>query len=48
LVLQVAETPELVGWILSFGPGVFVVRPDALRQQVKATAVQIANQNDPG
>jgi len=47
LILRVADTPELVGWILSFGPGVSVVRPDTLRKQVISTATQIANQNDP-
>lgn len=48
LSLQVAETPELVGWILSLGAGVHVVRPDSLRQQVLSTAERIAHQNDPG
>jgi predicted DNA-binding transcriptional regulator YafY len=48
LTLRVADTPELVGWILSFGAGASVVRPATLRDQVKATAAQIANQNDPG
>jgi predicted DNA-binding transcriptional regulator YafY len=42
LVLQVAETPELVGWILSFGAGVRVLRPDSLRRQVQAIAAEIA------
>jgi predicted DNA-binding transcriptional regulator YafY len=44
LELQVAETPELVGWILSFGAGVTVVHPDSLRRQVIDTAVKIASQ----
>ena len=48
LVLQIADTPELVGWILSFGPGAMVVRPDTLRQKVLSSAAQIAAQNDPG
>jgi len=42
LVLQVAETPEPVGWILSFGPGVRVLRPDSLRRKVQAAAAEIA------
>ena len=44
LTLQVADTPELVGWILSFGPGVRVVRPAALAQRVKSQALKIAQQ----
>ena len=44
LKLQVADTPELVGWVLSFGEGVRVVRPQELRDRVKATANKIANQ----
>jgi predicted DNA-binding transcriptional regulator YafY len=42
LRLQVADTPELVSWILSFGPGVRVARPDHLRDRVRETARQIA------
>ena len=48
LGLQIADTPELVGWILSFGSGVRVIHPDSLRQQVLSTAATIVNQNDPG
>ncbi len=44
LVLQVADTPELVGWILSFGPGVRVLRPDFRRHRVISTAAEIARQ----
>jgi len=47
LMLRVADTPELIGWVLSFGPGASVVRPDVLRRQVITSAAQIANQNDP-
>lgn len=43
LILQVADTPELVGWILSFGSGVRVIRPHSLRQAVQHTAANIAN-----
>ncbi|MGH7321091.1 MAG: WYL domain-containing protein [Candidatus Rokuibacteriota bacterium] len=39
--LRVAETRELVGWILSFGGGVRVVRPDALRDEIRRAARQI-------
>jgi predicted DNA-binding transcriptional regulator YafY len=42
LTLRVADTSELVGWILSFGPGVRVHRPDSLRQRVISTALAIA------
>ena len=41
LTLKVADTAELVGWILSFGSQVRVVRPDALRQKVKEEAGKI-------
>jgi predicted DNA-binding transcriptional regulator YafY len=44
LQLQIADTPELVGWILSFGPGVRVLQPDSLAQAVKSTAAEIAKQ----
>jgi predicted DNA-binding transcriptional regulator YafY len=42
LTLQVAETPELVGWILSLGRGARVVRPASLRARVAAEARAIA------
>ena len=41
LVLKVADTTELVGWILSFGGQVRVVRPETLRQKVKEEAGKI-------
>ena len=44
LILQVADTPELIGWILSFGPGVRVIRPDTVRDNVKLAAREIAQQ----
>ncbi len=44
VTLQVADTPELIGWILSFGSGVRVIRPDSLRGEVASTAAKIANQ----
>lgn len=37
----VAGTPELVGWILSFGSGVRVLRPDCLREKVLEPAGEI-------
>jgi predicted DNA-binding transcriptional regulator YafY len=39
--LQVANTRELVGWILSFGSSVRVVQPEALREQVREEARKI-------
>jgi predicted DNA-binding transcriptional regulator YafY len=44
LRLQVADNSELVSWILSFGAGVRVMRPESLRQHLKSIAVKIANQ----
>jgi predicted DNA-binding transcriptional regulator YafY len=41
MTLRVADTPELVGWILSFGSGVRVVRPPALRERVHGEAKKI-------
>lgn len=41
ITLKVADTTELVGWILSFGSQVRVVRPDALRQKVREEAGKI-------
>jgi predicted DNA-binding transcriptional regulator YafY len=43
LTLHVAATPELVGWILSFGGGVRVVGPPELRNAVQATAERICS-----
>ncbi len=48
LVLQVADTPELTGWILSFGAGVRVIRPDSLRRSVLSTAARIASRSEEG
>jgi len=39
--LQVADTRELLGWILSFGSGVRVLKPDSLRQKVLEEARKI-------
>ncbi len=44
MTLRVADTRELVGWILSFGSGVRVVQPDSLRCVVETEAKKIAGQ----
>lgn len=41
MILKVADTDELTGWILSFGSQVRVIRPDGLRQKVKEEAQKI-------
>jgi predicted DNA-binding transcriptional regulator YafY len=43
LRLQVADTPELVGWILSFASGVRVLKPEELCQRLKSIAMKIAD-----
>ncbi len=43
MALKVADTDELVGWILSFGSQVRVVGPDKLRQKVKEEAGRIVS-----
>jgi len=42
MTLTVADSRELVGWILSFGSGVRVIRPAALRDAVVKEAQHIA------
>ena len=42
MTLTVADTRELVGWILSFGSGVTVIEPEKLRQDIIAEARKIA------
>jgi predicted DNA-binding transcriptional regulator YafY len=42
MTLRVADTRELVGWILSFGRGVRVVRPAELRERVRQEAQAVA------
>jgi len=39
--ITVADSRELVGWILSFGSGVRVIRPESLRGTVRAEAKKI-------
>ncbi|MBI4522467.1 MAG: WYL domain-containing protein [Deltaproteobacteria bacterium] len=41
MILHVADTSELVGWILSFGSRVQVVKPETLRTKVKEEAKKI-------
>ncbi len=41
MALRVADTRELLGWILSFGTGVRVIRPEALRDKVREEARKI-------
>lgn len=45
VTLQAADTPELAGWILSFGAGVQVLRPDSVRQKVLAEARKVLGLN---
>ncbi len=42
MALRVADTGELTGWILSFGRGVRVIRPVALRERVRREALALA------
>lgn len=44
MTLRVADTRELLGWILQFGAGVEVIRPDTLRQKVATEARRILQQ----
>ncbi|MBI3300466.1 MAG: WYL domain-containing transcriptional regulator [Deltaproteobacteria bacterium] len=39
--LRVADTPELLGWILNFRSGVRVIRPESLRDKVREEARKI-------
>lgn len=44
MTLQVADTRELLGWILSFGSGVQVLKPERLQQAVKDEAKKLLSQ----
>jgi predicted DNA-binding transcriptional regulator YafY len=44
MILQVANTRELLGWILSFGSGVKVLKPERLKQAVKEEAKKLLAQ----
>jgi predicted DNA-binding transcriptional regulator YafY len=41
MTLRVADTPELVGWILSFGSRVKVLGPEVLKERVREEARKI-------
>jgi predicted DNA-binding transcriptional regulator YafY len=41
MTLKVADTDELVGWILSFGSQVRIISPESLRIKVRAEARRI-------
>ncbi len=41
LTLEVGDTRELLGWILHFGAGVQVLKPESLKQRVKEEAQKI-------
>jgi predicted DNA-binding transcriptional regulator YafY len=42
MVLKVADTDELVGWILSFGSQARVIRPETLRVKVREEAKAVS------
>lgn len=42
MTLQVADTRELLGWILNFGSGVRVLSPPSLRERVRKEAARVA------
>jgi len=42
--LQVADTRELVGWVLHFGSGAWVIEPQSLREKVQEEARKIISQ----
>ena len=42
VTLELGQTPELVSWVLSFGPGAKVVSPTSLAERVAAKAMEIA------
>lgn len=44
MTLRVADTRELEGWILHFGSGVQVLRPEALRKRIREEARKIFSQ----
>jgi predicted DNA-binding transcriptional regulator YafY len=41
MTLTVADSRELIGWVLSFGSGVRVIRPDSLSEAVSSEAKKI-------
>jgi predicted DNA-binding transcriptional regulator YafY len=45
LTLEVGDTQELLGWILHFGAGVQVLKPESLKERVQKEARKIFSQN---
>ncbi|MEZ4214195.1 MAG: WYL domain-containing protein [Nitrospira sp.] len=43
-----ADSRKVVGWVLSFGSGVKVLKPDSLREAVRQEAQRIAAQGERG
>src|SRR5262245_1532991 len=41
MILEVSDTPEVVGWILHFGSGVQVLGPESVREKVREEAKRI-------
>jgi predicted DNA-binding transcriptional regulator YafY len=41
MILRVADTSGLVGWILNFGSQVQVIHPESLRTKVREEATEI-------
>jgi predicted DNA-binding transcriptional regulator YafY len=46
MFMSVADTPELVGWILSFGAGARVISPADLRARIRAEAKKILDREE--
>ena len=44
MTIQVSDTRELVGWVLHFGSGVQVIRPESFRTKVREEARKISEQ----
>ena len=44
MTIQVSDTRELVGWVLHFGSGVQVIRPESFRNKVREEARKISEQ----
>jgi len=42
MILRVSDPPELLGWILNFGSGVRVLKPDSLRERIQEEARKIS------
>ena len=44
MTLEVGDTQELLGWILHFGAGVQVLKPESLKARVREEAQKIFSQ----